>query len=123
MSSRESLFGELISEFIGSLILIFIGAGSVATLVLNGHAYTIWDLGLIWGFGVTMAIYITGAVSGTHINPAVTITLAVYRGFPWKKVLPYVIAQIAGCFSGAAIVFGLYGPAFLSYEKATGIIR
>lgn len=123
MKEKQTLRGELISEFIGSFILLCFGAGSVSTAVLMGNAYNIWDISLIWGFAITMAIYITGAVSGTHINPAVTITLAVYRGFPWKKVLPYTLAQIAGCFSGAAMAFAFYSKSFLEFEKTTGMVR
>ncbi|MCC5911368.1 MAG: aquaporin family protein [Clostridiaceae bacterium] len=120
---KNNLKGELISEFIGSFILLFFGAGSVATLVLKGAEYNIWDVSLIWGLGVTMAIYVTGAVSGTHINPAVTIALAVFRGFSWKKVVPYIAVQTAGTFTGAAMVFTLYSRSFAAFEEAAGMIR
>lgn len=123
MKNKNGLFGELLSEFLGSFILLAFGAGSVATLVLMGATYNIWDISLIWGFAITMAVYITGAVSGTHINPAVTIALAVYRGFPWKKVPAYILAQILGCFSGAAMAFAFYSQSFLDYEAKTGMIR
>ncbi|WP_350344267.1 MIP/aquaporin family protein [Proteinivorax tanatarense] len=120
---KDNLKGELISEFIGTFILLFFGAGSVATLVLLGQSYNLWDIALIWGLAVTMAIYITGAVSGTHINPAVTIAQAIFRGFPWKKVIPYIIAQVAGAFAGAAAVFGLYSKSFLEFETASNMVR
>ena len=123
MIKKDNLFGELISEFIGGFLLIVFGAGSVATLVLMDWSYNMWDISLIWGLAVTMAIYITGAVSGTHINPAVTITMAVFRDFPKNKVLPYILAQIAGCFSGAAMAYALFSKSFLDYELKTGTIR
>ncbi len=123
MLKKDNLFGELMAEFIGAFILIFIGAGSVASLVLNNQAYNNWDVGLIWGAGVTMAIYITGAVSGTHINPAVTITLAAFRDFPKAKVVPYIISQIAGCFTGALVTYALFREGFLVFEAANGIVR
>ncbi|GAU79065.1 MIP/aquaporin family protein [Fusibacter sp. 3D3] len=123
MLKKDNLFGELLAEFIGAFILIFIGAGSVASLLLNNQSYNMWDIGLMWGAGVTMAIYITGAVSGTHINPAVTITLAVFRDFPKKKVVPYIISQIAGCFTGALVTYALFRKAFLAFEATNGMIR
>ncbi|HSQ90213.1 MIP/aquaporin family protein [Romboutsia sp.] len=120
---KKTLMGECISEFIGSWILIFIGCGSVASLVLNGANISQWEIGIIWGLAVTMAIYVTGAVSGTHINPAVTIALMVHRDFPKKKVIPYIGAQILGCFVGAATVYFLFKNLFISFESTNNIVR
>ncbi|PTM59147.1 MIP/aquaporin family protein [Desmospora activa] len=120
---QKQLWGECVSEYLGTFILIFVGCGTVAGLVLNDVALGQWELSLIWGLAVTMAIYVTGAVSGTHINPAVTITMAVFRGFPWGKVAPYITAQMAGAFSGAAVVYGLYNKAFIHYESAESLVR
>ncbi|WCK52635.1 aquaporin family protein [Aneurinibacillus sp. Ricciae_BoGa-3] len=119
----HGLKGELIAEFIGSFILIFIGAGCVAALILNGAQYTMWDISMIWGLAVSMALYITASKSGAHINPAVTLSLAIYRGFAWFKVLPYILAQIAGTFTASAVVYGLYRNGFIHYEVTKGIIR
>ncbi|MDW2800157.1 aquaporin, partial [Clostridium boliviensis] len=92
---NRNLWGQCLSEFVGTFILIFVGCGAVAGWVLNDLSLDLWGIALIWGMAVTMAIYITGPVSGTHINPAVTITLAAFRGFPWKHVTPYLVAQMA----------------------------
>ncbi|SMO47277.1 MIP/aquaporin family protein [Melghirimyces algeriensis] len=120
---NRTLWGECLSEFLGTLILIFVGCGTVAQMVLNGAEFGQWELSLVWGLAVTMAIYVTGSVSGTHINPAVTITMAVFRDFPWKNVIPFIVAQVAGAFSGAALVYWLYRGAFSTFEKAEGIAR
>ena len=72
-----------------------------------------------------MGIYVAGKISGAHLNPAVTLALAVFRGFPWRKVLPYSIAQTAGAFVAAALVYRNYLPAFRlvdpQLEKTAGV--
>ncbi len=114
---------EIIAEFLGTLVLILLGTGGVAMVVLFGPAppggvvnggFTNITLG--WGLAVTMGIFTAGKISGAHLNPAVSITLAVFRGFPWKKVLPYSLAQIAGAFTAAGLVFWNYLPAFLKAD-------
>jgi len=119
MESKPSLAAELSAEFIGTLILILFGNGVVAMVVLFGTGapgeivnggYTNITLG--WGLAVTMGVYVAGKISGAHLNPAVTITLAVFRGFAWMKVLPYIVAQVAGAFLAAALVYWNYLPAF-----------
>ena len=120
---RHSLFGECIAEFIGTAILIFFGAGCVAALVVAGADFGQWEISITWGLAVALAIYVTGGVSGAHINPAVTIALAVFKGFEKNKVLPYILAQVLGAFCGAALVYFLYGELFVAFEASEGIIR
>lgn len=98
-----SITGELAAEFFGTFILILFGVGVVAQVVAGGigdHDSITWA----WGFGVMLGIFAAGKISGAHLNPAVTIALAAYQGFPWKKVLPYSLAQTAGAFVAALIV-------------------
>lgn len=120
---KKSLIGQCFAEFIGTFILIFIGAASVASLILSGAEVTFWEMALCWGMAVTFAIYITGAISGGHINPAVTIALAVSKVFDKKKVVPYIVSQVLGAFAGAAVVYGLYGKAIALFEQAHKIVR
>jgi glycerol uptake facilitator protein len=117
--NRTSLSGELLAEFLGTMVLILFGTGVVAMVMLFGSGaagevvkggYTNVTLG--WGLAVTMGIYVAGGVSGAHLNPAVTVALAACRGFPWRKVIPYSAAQTAGAFAGAALVYWNYLPAF-----------
>jgi glycerol uptake facilitator protein len=132
MNSRFPLVAELISEFLGTFVLILLGTGVVAMVVLFPSkvpgevihgGYTNITLG--WGLAVTMGIYVAGKISGAHLNPAVTLALAVFRGFPWRKVVPYSIAQIAGAFVAAALVYQNYLPAFHAVdpqlERTAGI--
>ncbi|MBC8589809.1 aquaporin family protein [Lachnospiraceae bacterium NSJ-29] len=96
------------AEFFGTLILILFGAGVVANVSLRDSKAK--DGGWIvvtaaWGFGVAVAAYITGWVSGAHLNPALTIGLAAIGDFEWALVPGYIVAQILGAMAGAALVF------------------
>jgi len=111
MQTPNELLGELISEAIAMIIIITFGCSVAAMYILydpSPYRTAYWGVCITWGFATSVAIYVTGAVSGTHANPAVTLSLAVYRGFAWKKVLPYFVAQALGAFAGAAIVYALY---------------
>ena len=120
---QHTLFGECLAEFIGTGLLIFFGVGCVAALVLTGAEFGQWEVSIVWGFGVAIAIYCTAGVSGAHINPAVTIALAAFHGFDKQKVLPYIVAQMTGAFCSAALVYGLYSNLFIDYEIAHNFVR
>ncbi len=95
--------GELLAEFFGTFVLILFGTGVVAQVVGGGigdHDSIAWA----WGLGVTLGIYVAGKISGAHLNPAVSVALAVFQGFSWRKVLPYSLAQTAGAFVAALLV-------------------
>jgi glycerol uptake facilitator protein len=113
----------MFAELLGTLVLIALGDGVVAMVVLFGTGapnevvhggYTNITLG--WGLAVLMGICVAGRVSGAHLNPAVTLALAVFRGFPWAKVAPYMLAQLGGAFAGAALVYANYRPAFVRFD-------
>lgn len=126
------MFPELIAEFLGTMVLILFGNGVVAMVQLFGKGVPgeivnggFTNITLAWGLAVTMGIYVAGKISGAHLNPAVTVSLAVYRDFPWRKVLPYSAAQVLGAFVAAALVYWNYLPAFQAFdpglEKTAGI--
>ncbi|WP_214417213.1 MIP/aquaporin family protein [Sphaerisporangium fuscum] len=104
----RGMIGELAAEFAGTLVLILFGVGVVAQVVAGGigdHDSIAWA----WGLGVTLGVYVAGRISGAHLNPAVTVALAVFKGFEWRKVLPYTLAQTAGAFVAALLVRWNYG--------------
>ncbi len=118
-SMFAGLFGETLAEFFGTMVLILFGDGCVATFALfnnlngpNGaptpfaNTWTVIIFG--WGFAVMLGIYVAGKVSGAHLNPAVTLSLAVAAGFPWRKVIPYWVAQVLGAFVAALILYFVY---------------
>jgi glycerol uptake facilitator protein len=120
---KSTLRAELIAEFLSTLVLILFGDGVVAMVVLFGKGVPgeivhggFTNITIAWGLAVTMGCYIAGRISGAHMNPAVTIALAIFRDFSWRKVLPYILVQTAGAFVAAALVFWNYSPAFRSAD-------
>ena len=108
---------EAAAEFFGTFILIAFGVGVVAQTVLSkGANGSILSINIGWGIAVMLGIYVSGGVSGAHLNPAVTISLAVHRTFPWSKVLPYTIAQVAGAFVASAVVYATYREALGAFD-------
>ncbi len=111
--ARRRYIGELISEAVAVFIIIAFGDSVAAMYVLydpSPYLNAYWGVAMCWGLAVMIAIYVTGSISGTHANPAVTLALVLFRGFPAKKLLPYWIAQVVGGFVGAAAVLLLFGP-------------
>jgi glycerol uptake facilitator protein len=126
MPAWKAYAGELISECLAVFIIITLGCSAAAMYSLydpSPYQNAYWGVCIAWGLSVTIAIYVTGAVSGTHANPAVTLALALYRGFPFRKVLPYSAAQVLGGFLGAGIVYLLFGPVIDHYNMLHHLSR
>jgi glycerol uptake facilitator protein len=131
---QQTRMGELVAEFLGTFIIIAFGDGVVAMAVaaLNqsgrGAANFLSNADWLliawgWGFGVAFAVWVAGGVSGAHLNPAVTLGLALRRGFEWRKVPSYWAAQVLGAFVGAALVYLNYRFAIGAFEHANHITR
>jgi glycerol uptake facilitator protein len=115
MLKRRTLVGELAAEFAGTMILILFGVGVVAQVVAGGigdHDSIAWA----WGLGVVLGVYVAARISGAHLNPAVTLALAVFRGFSWSKVLPYAVAQTLGAFVAALLVRWNYSEVIGAFD-------
>lgn len=122
---ETTVLQQLTGEFFGTLILIYIGNGVVAGNVLKKTKSfnSGWlHITIGWGLAVTMAIYSIGWLSPAHINPAVTLGMAVAGQFDWVLVLPYILVQIAGGFLGAALVWIHYYPHFEETIDADAIL-
>ncbi|MBL1083131.1 aquaporin family protein [Streptomyces actinomycinicus] len=131
LRSRGGLLGECLAEFLGTLVLIAFGCGVVAMAVAalpgSGRAATPTTIFLAagdwllitfgWAFAVVFGVYVAGGVSGAHLNPAVTLAMALRRGFSWTKVLPYMFSQVVGALTGAALVYLVYHQAINAYDK------
>lgn len=104
---------KLLAEFIGTALLIVLGDGVVANVVLNkskGHNSGWMVIATGWGLAVALSVYCVGGFSGGHLNPAVTIAMATIGKFAWIDVPDYIAAQMAGAFVGAIIVWLAYLP-------------
>jgi glycerol uptake facilitator protein len=116
------MFPALLAEFIGTFVLILTGQGVVARdalFVAGGSGEMVRGfigIAIGWGVAVAMGTFLSGRISGAHLNPAVSVALAVYRDFPWRKVGPYCLAQTSGAFVAAALVYLSNQPAFQSFD-------
>src|SRR6478672_4358847 len=101
----------LLAEFVGTALLVLLGNGVVANVVLpktkgSGSGWIVITFG--WGMAVFVAVWCVGPISGAHLNPALTLGLAVAEQFDWKHVPWFVVAQLLGAIVGATLVFLVY---------------
>lgn len=120
---HATLTGQCIAEFIGTGLILFFGIGCVAAFKLMGASFGQWEISLVWGLAVAMGVYMSAGISGAHLNPAVTLALFCFSHFPGRKVLPYMLSQLAGAFCAAALVYLLYQNLFTVYEQTHHMIR
>lgn len=112
-------------EVVGTFILVVIGTGSVAAAVLTGAQSGLWQVAVVWGFGVTLAIYASASASGAHLNPAVTLSVALFRHdeFPMRRLPSYWLAQLIGAVLAGLVVLAVFGPFIERFEANRGIER
>ncbi len=113
------------AEVVGTFLLAFFGCGSVMSAVITGAQVGLWQVAVVWGFGVAMAIYATAAASGAHLNPAVTLSVALRRPatFPITRLPAYWAAQVAGAFLAAATLYACFSPFIARFETVHHIVR
>lgn len=113
---------EPFAECFGTLILVIFGVGgNLQATVTKGAGGSFESLSFAWGFGRMLGVYVAGGISGGHINPAVTISMAIFRKFPWKKVPVYIFAQIVGAFFGGAMAYGYFWSSITEFEGGKDI--
>ena len=107
---------EFLAEFLGTVVLLFFTNGIVASGIFFHAWNSFFELALITGLGVTLGIYVASLHSQAHLNPAITLAMALWRGFPKAKILPYLLAQISGAFCGSLLTYVLYRTSIVTYH-------
>lgn len=120
---EKTLTRQMVAEVIGTWILVFFGTGVVHAATFCGAQAGLWQVAVVWALAIALAIYAVGAISGAHLNPAVTIAFAAFGQLPWKKVVPYIVAQLAGAMLAAAMLLFLFGGVISHFETQNGIVR
>ena len=114
---------KVLAEGVGTFILVLFGCGSIAVSVwLNGQ-YGLWSLATTLALGVTLGAYVSRGISGGHLNPAVTISMAIFTDFGWHKVVPYIMGQILGAFLAAYVIWFTFDGVTAVFEASNGIVR
>ena len=123
--SRSGLLRRCVAEVVGTWLMVFAGTSVVAAAVLSGAQAGLWQVAVAWAIGVSMAIYLTGAISGAHLNPAVSLAFAIFRprDFPLRLLLPYWISQLLGGVLAGLSVLMLYGSFIRRFEEQHGLDR
>lgn len=112
----------LIGEMIGTMVLVFIGCGTVAIAVLFG-ALNLYGVALFFGAGVTAAIYVSKSLCPAHLNPAVSFAFLLRKDLSTRKFLEFILAQLVGAFIGAVLLFLIFNNFISEYELSKGIVR
>lgn len=123
MSHTRPLRECCLAELVGTFLLVFFGCGSVHVAVLLGGLTGLWQIGIVWGLGIMLAIYSVGHISGAHLNPAITLGLAFWNKFPRDRVLGYLLYQFIGAVLAAVTLFILFQSSLDAYEQRLGIER
>ncbi len=122
-TDSPSLPKLVIAEWFATMLLVFLGCGAVHASVLMDAQSGVWQVAVVWGIAIMLAVYTVDSISGAHINPAMTIALAVWGRHPWRLVLPYILAQVTGAFTAAAILFFLFSGFIAAKESEKLVTR
>jgi glycerol uptake facilitator protein len=118
-----SLASRTLAEVLGTYVLIFFGCGAVHVAVLTGALSGLGQVGMVWGVAIMLAIYVFGSVSGAHINPAMTVALALWGRFAWRDVPAYIVGQLIGAILAAATLYLLFDGFLTAKEQERRVTR
>jgi glycerol uptake facilitator protein len=117
---------QLLAEFLGTGIIVGLGTGAVMSYIFAGALVGLFQVAAVWIIAVTIAIATAGPISGAHLNPAISVTFAIFRpcgGFGWIKVPPFIVAQLCGAIFFSWMNLIMYGPLIVQFEEDNNIIR
>lgn len=114
---------DFVGELTGTFVLTLFGCCSVAVAVLFGEYNSIFQIGLVWGLGVTLAIYLTRNICCAHLNPAVSVAMALAGRLKVRKLPLYIVAQLAGALLAGGVLYGLFSTSISHYEAIHDIVR
>jgi len=124
----REIMREPMAEFAGVAVFLIIGTGVDCQVVLStdpaiasSQRGSFLSVNFGWALGLTLGVWVSGGISGGHVNPAITLAMATWRGFPWRKVPGYILAQVLGALFGSAIVYGNYINAINIFEGGNDI--
>ena len=123
MSASASIIQKTCAEAIGTFLLVFLGLGAVHAAILMDAQSGVWQVAVVWGIAIAIAIFTVGGISGAHINPAITIAFTVWGRHSSRLVFPFIAAQLTGAFLAAAILNVLFSGFIAEKELAKGVIR
>ncbi len=123
MQTKMPLGKVMVAEAFGTFLLVLFGCGVVHTAVLTDAQTGLWQVAIVWGLAIMIAIFAVDAISGAHINPAITIALAVWGKHSWSRVAPYVVAQLAGAILAAVLLYALFAGFLEAKEKEKNVVR
>ncbi|ATB68973.1 Propanediol diffusion facilitator [Sulfurospirillum diekertiae] len=114
---------EFMGECLGTFMMVMFGCGSVAVSVLFNAHQGLFQIAMIWGMGVSLAIYAARHLSCAHLNPAVTLAMVMSQRMTIKKMPVYLLGQFLGSFGAGVMVYALFNPSIVAFENAHHIIR
>lgn len=117
------IFKEEIGELIGTFILVFIGCSSVACSAILGWFPELWQVALVWGVGVALAIFSVRNICPAHLNPAVSFAFWMCKEMRLKQVLTFTVAQLIGAILAGIVVYNLFNPSIILHENLHEIVR
>lgn len=114
---------EFLGELIGTFTLVLFGCGSIAVAVLYKEYGSIFQIGIVWGLGVTLSIFLTRHICCAHLNPAVSVAMVVAGRMKMRLLPTYLMAQLLGAILSGVVLLLLFNPSITTYEAAHGIVR